>query len=487
MAIAFTSGSAMAGWVSVPTIGGQEVIVQDKNANDLAAAVSADFELSGAESLAAGDIIAVRVTAGVWADVTAGGILTATVPAVPGALSVASTTNGVGIPTGPDVVFFEVIAPIISFDIIEFNVDDAATGHVNLNGVTLGEGVFYTISFHIGGGPNAGNIKHSVDNISTGLVAEGINLLNCSLPPLAPANARDTISAATQYSTFTSPLSTAGTVVGDNVGWSIRTNNVSGANTTNANIPVEDLILNATGAPAAEMVIETLPTLAAFAGSAANGTTAGGGAGDFFFDTVNNTPEHYQSNTVVLDGVNTLTLNPFVTLNSPPTVNTPSFAVVYSASVSDSSSWEAQTLTACNPTYVATRDGVSFSSNNLGMANIVKVTDTSGAIAAAGATTTLIGFQEDGTMMTSSLTPDPLPSNGTIRLTGPDILNSFSSTPFRVDFIVETDALEASNVKTTDGGGGLLLRSTTIYRSEQYDDTVTIGPFTLDLPRAGQI
>ena len=458
MAIAVVSGSAMAGWTSAPIIGGGQVIVQDKSTTGLNASVDAIYTMAGAESLSDGDIVALRIIGGEWAFPATGptaatGVAGNLIPlgnaAIPGA----------SLPAGGDtIVYYRVdgtVGTIDPDDLITFTL----TGGVetDLSDTALAEDVYYAISFYTA----LGATKHGVMDITTGLVATGIDLLTCG----SATSTNDIITVDSQYEEFgVSGANEAGLM--ESPAWSIVTNNIAGAggNTTNVGIPVGDLVLTATGTntdtPSASLTYAQLE--ADLSGGNSALFTGPASAVVSRFDSATNFPLTTENNAVI-DAEGILDLDPVVTTKG---TNTPAHVITYSAAVTESALWDAQALVCTEvATFTATHNGSEFSSNNLGKANIIKITDMSGVLSADGAITRVVGFAEDGTMLAdSTLAIDKLPNNGTIRIDGEALVESFPTTPFRIDFVVESDSVEVSNVKTTYSGA-LALRSTTIYRT----------------------
>ncbi len=96
-----------------------------------------------------------------------------------------------------------------------------------------------------------------------------------------------------------------------------------------------------------------------------------------------------------------------------------------------------------------------FITNSVGPRNSIKVTDRSGALAAAGASITVRAWDTDGNALAESDGAPPLKlfSNGTTTIPGPDLAARFPvGSPMSYEFTVNSSKVVVTNVKSSSDG-----------------------------------
>lgn len=442
MAMVIVSGTGVANWTD-SALATTDFIVQDKAITARTAATDMEYTVEPGEAVSPGDVLRfTMIGGGVWA----------TAPV----LTLSGGAADPGVISGADVTYF-VTAAISAGDTIEL--DTLASPRMDLSAMALASDlqVAYTLLDAVDGITP----KHGTD--TTGVIASGINLLTCSA---TNTSVTDSITAASNYSLFSTAVATSTFFPS----WSFQSNNTSTINTTNADIPTGDLVLMADSINS-NTGNQTTGMLAYTNALAGSGASFGGPSTPF---VPNPGLPQTLANPAGVDGAVAIVhvIDPEVTLTS---TNSPAHKVTYSVMVKESSSWETQTLAGClggDPTFTATHDGSEFSSNSFGTSNLLRISDMSGTLDAAGARVRIEGFERNGTPVTHTFPTVVVPNNGTAVIKGADLMPHFSAYPDRIDFTVESEEIEASNIKRTEGANGSVTKNTTVYRSSTRNNVI---------------
>jgi len=443
---ALSSTNVFAGWNSVTTA--TPIIIQAKTPTTNAA-TSVEYTFSSSQGLIANDTVTFTLTGGAkFKSGTSPGLN------ISDSLPLGSpSASFLGFLNNDTTARFLINGEAGASDVLSLPLD---TIELDLSGVAEGDVVDVALSTFVGTGTT---VKNSLTedlfssesggggdaNSETGarFLFKAKNLLTCT-----GVSTTDTLEVNSVFRAFDADSTD---FTGDSVAINL-TSNAAVADT----ITADKLLLSVAGS------FGTLASVSAtgFTAAKATGDADADGTADFFSSGADGTA--YASNTYDLAGQASLVPNPVFILDSTTSQTAQNFD--FEVKVLDDTLWKPHTVVCdTNPTtYNLVRNGSSFVMNTFGVANILKITDTSGAIPEGSGIITIVGYDRDGVKLDSAFVPPSLSPHSTVVINGRALRESYASLFEAVKFEVSIESGEiiATNQKNTGG-----VKTLTVYRN----------------------
>jgi len=331
------------------------------------------------------------------------------------------------------------------------------TGAYDLTGVSAGTDV--TVKMTV-----ARDVLGVNQVVHKSVLADYIDLKTTAsaLSMAAPTAGSDTATVASSFVNFDASSTSATTMTVADTAVVVQTpadNNTSNAATTGTQL------IKMTGIPTAvTKIVFSAPTgitQVTSAGVAPTTATAGstlfldgqGNAYGLIGNTQTQAGLAKQNAVFTVDGTTAI---------SPSTVT---YGVEYLAGTSDQ--FVSHTVLADTTVGTVIRNGSAFTVNTTGPLNTIKVTDMSGSLTASTGSISVTGYDAAGASVSGSVTVPALASNGTVTVTGSDLIAGYPDA-IRFDFVVESTEIIASNVKKATTG-------TTVTTYRNATENVTTG------------
>lgn len=239
------------------------------------------------------------------------------------------------------------------------------------------------------------------------------------------------------------------------------TNLAENVNTAPSGIEISaaKVVVGFTGDLAGIASIKTSPATGKFKGC--DGTTGAQTSGTADTWLFSGTTAAYASNVGAVAPSAVLNANPQFTLDGTTAQTARDFNVVVNV-LTDGTKWTAHTAKTSTKIYSIARNGSYFASNSIGAINTIKITDRSGGLGSTPAAITVTAWDAAGTSIPESSTATALTvaNNATTSITGTDLAARFpTGTPIKYEFVVNSDNIVATSVKTNSDGS----KSTVVY------------------------